>query len=150
MTADPKTPAGRAPTATLKSTVVEVRGLHWSTSRAIVEHVLLQRPEVAAVDANPVAQTATVSYDPSVTSDVRMGAGSRFQVLWRAATPTCSRWTGNATPDAEATAAARRTAAPLRNSGVEVESPILLDMGRPGDESPCQTCGEAEHHDQKR
>ncbi|KRE65013.1 ATPase P [Arthrobacter sp. Soil736] len=52
----------------MKSTVVEVRGLHWATSKAVVEHVLLQRPGVAAVDANPVAQTATVSFDPSVTS----------------------------------------------------------------------------------
>lgn len=30
--------------------------------------MLLQRPGVAAVNANPVAQTATVSFDPSVTS----------------------------------------------------------------------------------
>ena len=55
-------------TALLKRTVVEVRGLHWATSKAVVERVLLQRPGVAAVDANPVAQTATVSFDPSVTS----------------------------------------------------------------------------------
>ena len=52
----------------LKRTVVEVRGLNWATSKVVVEHVLLQRPGVVAVDANPVAQTATVSYDPSVTS----------------------------------------------------------------------------------
>ncbi len=49
-------------------TVVEARGLQWAISRAVIEHVLLQRPGFAAVDANPVAQTATVSYDPSVTS----------------------------------------------------------------------------------
>ncbi|WP_024366950.1 heavy metal translocating P-type ATPase [Arthrobacter sp. TB 26] len=55
-------------TALLKRTVVEVRGLQWATSKAVVEHVLLQRSGVAAVDANPVAQTATVSFDPSVTS----------------------------------------------------------------------------------
>ncbi|HSN36506.1 MAG TPA: heavy-metal-associated domain-containing protein, partial [Arthrobacter sp.] len=52
----------------LKHTVVEVHGLQWATSKAVVEHVLLQRPGVAAVDANPVAQTATVSFDPAVTS----------------------------------------------------------------------------------
>ncbi len=52
----------------LKSLVVEVRGLQWATSKAVVEHVLLQRPGVAAVEANPVAQTASVSFDPSVTS----------------------------------------------------------------------------------
>jgi Cu2+-exporting ATPase len=55
-------------TTHLKRTVVEVNGLHWATSKAVVEHVLLQRPGVGAVDANPVAQTATVSFDPSVTS----------------------------------------------------------------------------------
>jgi Cu2+-exporting ATPase len=48
--------------------VVEVRGLHWATSKAAVEHVLLQRPGVAAARANPVAQTATLTFDPSVTS----------------------------------------------------------------------------------
>ena len=53
---------------TLNRTVVEVRGLHWATSKAVMEHVLLQRPGVAVVDANPVAQTASVSFDPSVTS----------------------------------------------------------------------------------
>lgn len=55
-------------TPLLKRTVVEVRGLHWATSKAVVEQVLLRRPGIAAVDANPVAQTATVSFDPAVTS----------------------------------------------------------------------------------
>ncbi|WP_200939342.1 heavy metal translocating P-type ATPase [Arthrobacter sp. Leaf337] len=68
MTTDRKSAAGGAATPPLKSTVVEVRGLHWATSKAVVERVLLQRPGVAAVDANPVAQTATVSFDPAVTS----------------------------------------------------------------------------------
>ncbi|WP_332760437.1 heavy metal translocating P-type ATPase, partial [Pseudarthrobacter sp.] len=67
MTAGPK-PAAGAVSTPLKSTVVEVRGLHWATSKAVVEHVLRQRPGVAAVDANAVAQTATVSFDPAVTS----------------------------------------------------------------------------------
>jgi Cu2+-exporting ATPase len=61
----------------LKSTVVEVRGLHWATSKTVVEHVLLQRPGVAAVEANPVAQTATVTFDPSVTSVERISAWIR-------------------------------------------------------------------------
>ncbi|MBP2387962.1 heavy metal translocating P-type ATPase [Paeniglutamicibacter kerguelensis] len=52
----------------LKITVVEVRGLHRASSKAVIERVLLQRPGVAAVDANPVAQTATVTFDTSVTS----------------------------------------------------------------------------------
>ncbi|WP_115787699.1 heavy metal translocating P-type ATPase [Arthrobacter silvisoli] len=51
-----------------ESTVVEVGGLHWATSKAVVEKVLLRQPGITAVEANPVAQTATVSFDPSVTS----------------------------------------------------------------------------------
>ncbi len=68
MSAHPKpAPAGPAIPG-LKNAIVEVRGLHWATSKGIVEHGLLQRPGVIAVDANAVAQTATVSFDPSVTS----------------------------------------------------------------------------------
>ncbi|GAB5079074.1 heavy metal translocating P-type ATPase [Arthrobacter sp. AD-310] len=54
--------------STIKRTVVEVGGLHWATSKAAVEQVLMRRPGVEAVEANAVAQTATVSFDPSVTS----------------------------------------------------------------------------------
>ncbi|MBA4103627.1 MAG: ATPase P, partial [Arthrobacter sp.] len=68
MTVHPRPVHGRATIPDLKSTVVEVRGLHWATSKAVVENVLRQRPGVVAVDANAVAQTATVSFDPSVTS----------------------------------------------------------------------------------
>lgn len=53
---------------TLRRTVVEVGGLHWATSKAVVEQVLMRRPGVEGVEANPVAQTATVSFDPAVTS----------------------------------------------------------------------------------
>ena len=67
MSADPK-PGAPAVAAPLQRTVVEVRGLHWATSKAVIERVLSQRPGVAVVEANPVAQTATVSFDPSVTS----------------------------------------------------------------------------------
>jgi len=55
-------------TTNLQRTVVEVRGLHWATSKTVVENVLSQRPGVTAVEANPVAQTATVSFNPEVTS----------------------------------------------------------------------------------
>lgn len=68
MIADPKATAGGAVDAPLKSTVVEVRGLHWATSKAVIERVLLRRPGVIAADANPVAQTANVTFDPSLTS----------------------------------------------------------------------------------
>ena len=43
--------------------VLDVRGLQFSSEQARVERVLGRRPGVLAVDANPVAQTATVTFD---------------------------------------------------------------------------------------
>ena len=51
-----------------RTTVIEVSGLQWATSKASVEATLSRRPGVKAVAANPVAQSATVTYDPSRTS----------------------------------------------------------------------------------
>jgi len=48
--------------------VIEVSGVQWASSKNIAETVLSRRPGVLAVDANPVAQTATVTYDPARTS----------------------------------------------------------------------------------
>jgi Cu2+-exporting ATPase len=56
---------GKSRTAT---TVLHVGGLHYATEKAVVERVLAGRPGVVAVEANPVAQTATVSFDPAETS----------------------------------------------------------------------------------
>ena len=48
--------------------VIEVSGVNWASEKAIAEAVLCRRPGVLAVDVNPVAQTATVTYDPDRTS----------------------------------------------------------------------------------
>jgi P-type Cu2+ transporter len=48
--------------------VLHVGGLHYASEKAVVEQVLGRRPGVLAVEANPVAQTATVSFDPGLTS----------------------------------------------------------------------------------
>ena len=48
--------------------VIEVSGVHWASSKAVTEAVLGRRAGVLAVDANPVSQTATVTYDPARTS----------------------------------------------------------------------------------
>jgi P-type Cu2+ transporter len=48
--------------------VLEVSGVHWAASKSVTEAVLSRRPGVIEVHANPVSQTATVSYDPSRTS----------------------------------------------------------------------------------
>ncbi len=49
------------------SVVLELDGLQWASERAATEAALGRRRGVRAVSANPVAQTATVLFDPSLT-----------------------------------------------------------------------------------
>ncbi len=57
--------------ATTRATVVlDATGQWRGDESRIVEHGLLGRPGVIDAEANPVAQTITVTYDPSVTSPV--------------------------------------------------------------------------------
>ncbi len=51
-----------------ETTVMDTRGLQWASSKARIEAVLGRRPGVVAVIANPVAQTATVTFDSGSTS----------------------------------------------------------------------------------
>ena len=60
-----------------KTTVLHVGGLHWATSGPIIEKVLRRRPGVLAVNANAVAQTATVEFDAERTSVEQLGAWVR-------------------------------------------------------------------------
>src|ERR671932_22501 len=55
-----------APTS--ETAVLHVGGLHYASEKAVVEHALGAQPGVLTVEANPVAQTATVTYDPGRTS----------------------------------------------------------------------------------
>jgi Cu2+-exporting ATPase len=48
--------------------VLHVGKLHYASEKSVVERVLAARPGVLGVEANPVAQTATVTFDPAVTS----------------------------------------------------------------------------------
>ncbi|MCC9705552.1 heavy metal translocating P-type ATPase [Streptomyces sp. MNU76] len=48
--------------------VLDVRGLNWASQQSAVTAVLGRRPGVLDVEANPVAQTATVVFDPRRTS----------------------------------------------------------------------------------
>lgn len=50
------------------TTVLHVGGMSWATEKAVVERVLGRRPGVYRVEANPVAQTATVTFDAALTS----------------------------------------------------------------------------------
>ena len=51
-----------------QTVVLHVGGLNYASEKALVERVLSHRPGVLAVEANPVAQTATVTFDPDATS----------------------------------------------------------------------------------
>jgi P-type Cu2+ transporter len=55
-------------TSAPETAVLHVGGLHYASEKAVVERVLGARPGVLSVEANPVAQTATVVYDPEATS----------------------------------------------------------------------------------
>jgi Cu2+-exporting ATPase len=48
--------------------VLDVHPIWLASEKAVVEAVLGRRPGVEQVEANPVSQTATVTYDPRVTS----------------------------------------------------------------------------------
>jgi P-type Cu2+ transporter len=51
----------------LETGVIHVGGLHYAREKSVVERVLSNRPGDVGVEANPVAQTATVTFDPSET-----------------------------------------------------------------------------------
>jgi Cu2+-exporting ATPase len=51
-----------------RRTTLHVGGLQYASEKRVVEQVLGRRPGVLEVEANPVAQTATVEYDPARTS----------------------------------------------------------------------------------
>jgi P-type Cu2+ transporter len=53
---------------TTATAVLHVGGLNYASEKAVVEQVLGRRRGVRSVDANPVAQTATVVYDPDATT----------------------------------------------------------------------------------
>jgi Cu2+-exporting ATPase len=52
----------------LGTVVLDVRGVQWATEQNVVRAVLRRRPGVVDVEPNPVAQTATVTFDPERTS----------------------------------------------------------------------------------
>jgi Cu2+-exporting ATPase len=60
--------SGQVPPGGFATTVLHVGGLNWASEKAVVEEVLGRRPGVRLVEANPVAQTATVTFDTSQNS----------------------------------------------------------------------------------
>jgi Cu2+-exporting ATPase len=56
----------------MTTAVLDIRGVQWGSEKLRVEAILKHRPGVLEVDANPVAQTATVTFDPNETSVVEL------------------------------------------------------------------------------
>ena len=56
----------------IRTVVLEVSGVQWASSKAVVEATLRRQPGVVSVEANPVSQTANVSYDPETTSQAQL------------------------------------------------------------------------------
>ena len=52
----------------LTTAVLEMKGLHWASQKVVIESTLARLAGVRSVEANPVAQTAKVTYDPSATN----------------------------------------------------------------------------------
>ncbi len=57
--------------------VIELGGINWASSAALAESMLKRRPGVISASANAVAQTATVTYDESLTSVADLAAWVR-------------------------------------------------------------------------
>ncbi|MGZ5372439.1 heavy metal translocating P-type ATPase [Aeromicrobium sp.] len=55
-------------TSAQETVVIEASGMLRASEKAVVEAAIGRRPGVAEVEANPVSQTATVTFDPSETS----------------------------------------------------------------------------------
>lgn len=60
--------SGQVASGKVATTVLHVGGLGWASEKAVVERVLGRRPGVRLVEANPVWQTATVTFDTARTS----------------------------------------------------------------------------------
>ena len=65
---DHHTGRGAAPPRAVATAVLDVSGLHWASEKTVVDTTLGRLDGVKAVDTNPVGQTATVIYDPSLTT----------------------------------------------------------------------------------
>ena len=60
--------AHEEPSGGTRRTTLHVGGVQYASEKAVVEQMLGRRPGVLEVEANPVAQTATIAYDPTQTS----------------------------------------------------------------------------------
>ncbi|TFC10432.1 heavy metal translocating P-type ATPase [Cryobacterium algoritolerans] len=52
----------------METTIFEVKGVRWASSKSVADAMLSRRPGVLSVDTNAVSQTATITFDPAQTS----------------------------------------------------------------------------------
>ena len=95
-----------AGTNSLATVTLEVGGLRWASSDAVIDAALGRRPGVVAVQANAHAGTATVSFDPARTSvaDWRGGSATAASTApgRRCPTTCATRWPSRITPPTRA------------------------------------------------
>ena len=60
--------SGEVGAGKVATTVLHVGGLNWASEKAVVERALGREPGVGLVEASPVSQTATVSFDTTQAS----------------------------------------------------------------------------------
>jgi len=93
--------------------VIDLSGVQWASSKAVAESTLSRRPGVVQVALNPVAQTATVTFDAERTGLDELAswcatAGSTARGC-RSRTTCAIRWCWTAVPrDMKSTVALRR------------------------------------------
>src|SRR6478752_6264455 len=104
--------------AMTESTVLDVHGLNWASSTAVVEATLLRRPGVTSVEANAVNQTATVVYDPAKTSVAELAGWVR----------DCGfHCAGRSVPDHVCDPLAEPTGAPINAAGADQRGGFVTD-----------------------
>jgi len=114
-----------------ETTVLEVGGLQWATSVAVVESALLRRPGVTAVEASAVSQTATVTYDPAATSIVEL-----------------SRWVRDCGYHCAGRSVPHHVCDPMEEAAagqVAMRGGPGLDHGAPAERSPHEMMGHGGH-----
>lgn len=60
-----------------QTAIMEVQGTHWASSKVVVESMLSRHPGVLNVDANPIAQTANITFDAELTSIAKLASWIR-------------------------------------------------------------------------
>src|SRR3954471_19945997 len=131
-----------------KTAVLEVSGVHWASEKAVTESVLGRRPGVVSVEANPLAQTATVTYDPTRTSVADLSGWVR-DCGYHCAGQSVPRHVCDPEIEPRDRAEAPAAAAPVTAGAALSEAPPAGDAPGHGDHAPMtaqEAMGHGGHH----